>query len=160
MNMKSTYLPYIFAVTLILGCNSNKHQHSDFINLNDYAPPSAKMQKVVFCEEYGGPLLMWDYEYKGNQFLLGSNPQGRIKYILSKDSSFVTPEGIRIGETQVNLKTIGDPIIEERLQGHYKVRLPSGWIVQVNDGSTININTDSIKIVPPKKTIITIIYKM
>jgi len=158
MYMKPTYLYYILIVSLVLSCNTNKH--SDFININDPVPRNAKMQKVIYSEVYGDPLLMWEYEYKGNQFLLGTDRQNRIKYILAKDSSFMTPEGIRIGETHVNLETIGRPIKEASLLGHYRILLPSGWIVQVEDGSAVNIDSGSIQVVKPKKTIVTIIFKM
>jgi hypothetical protein len=156
--MRTTYLYCVSIVSLVLSCNSNKH--SDFININDHVPRSAKMQKVIYSEVYGDPLLMWEYEYKGNQFLLGTDRQNRIKYILDKDSSFMTPEGIRLGETHVNLEMIGKPIKEASIRGHYRILLPSGWIVQVEDGSAVNLDSDSIRVVKPKKTIVTIIFKM
>ena len=141
----------------ILGCKQNIQPRSNFLELNDPLPESALSLNEMMPTQYGDSLALFDYEFKGSHFSVGSDSHGKVKYIMVKDSAFTTPEGIRLGDPGSKLDKVGKPIGSWD-RGYCTVRLNSGWIVLVEGGGSYNVS-GLIQYKHPIDTIITCIFK-
>jgi hypothetical protein len=154
--MKTLHL-ILIAVIVLAGCKSNKQLRTDIIDLNDTLPQSAHSLNKYMYRQRGDSLQTYDYKFNGNHFKLGADTTGRIQWILVMDSIFATPEGIHIGDKGIKAETIGNPI-GKWFNGYFQVRLPSGWIAQIEGGGAFNLNA-LIHNEHPRDTIVTWIYK-
>ena len=64
---------------------------------------------------------------KGIEYIICLNAGKKIEYICTEDKKFVSPEGLKIGDTLKRaLTATPDNLIIERGWAYY-VKLPSGW---------------------------------
>jgi hypothetical protein len=127
----------IITILFLIGCRSHKHSQSDIINIDDAIPQSAQPLNEYIHRERGDSLRAYDYKFNGNHFKLGADSKESIQWILVMDSVYATPEGVHMGDKGTKALAIGEPM-GKWYQGYYQVRLPSGWIAQIEGGGSFD----------------------
>jgi hypothetical protein len=140
--MRITKYIEIFILVLICGCNGSKKK--EFPSIGDSLPDSAIFNNQIF---YKPPELdsafIYKFNYNGISFFLIVNNEYIIENILTSDSNFITPEGIRIGDNAVKADQSGKLVLNSNNYCIYE--MPSKWtivfeVIDTLNRATMNIN--------------------
>ena len=93
----------------------------------------------------------------GIPFFLATNDWITISYISTRDSSFSTPDGVRVGQSYERVRWLGGSQIVPEIGWAYYSYLPSGWCAKYS-GFPGGTSTDSRFILAPCDSVVCEIF--
>jgi hypothetical protein len=136
--------------------NCSKHNINQLPSVGEQLPDSAKyFNRNYYSPLYNDSLCLYKYIFNGILFYIEVDKNKKIFNILTGDSNFVTPEGVRVGNNGVKAKQIGKLVYNRKDLCEYE--LPSKWRVLLKRIDTLKIsNTFILGNSPEKMEIISI----
>ncbi len=120
-----TFLQLLCACALTLGALA--WDSGDAPRLRDHMPCSPGLGLLMIRSAQMSPYC--EILCGSNRFLVASNDSNMIIFVSTKETSFHTPEGIRVGDFHSKVLALkGGEIHSEPGWGYYST-LPSGWHV-------------------------------
>ena len=65
--------------------------------------------------------------YAGITYLIGVDTRGAIRFIETWDGKFISPEGLKVGSSIAQLRSVGGTEPWGELGWGHQAKLPSGW---------------------------------
>ncbi len=75
----------------------------------------------------GRIFIGYDFEWAGIKGIIGADENWAVNYISTSDRAFVTPEGIKVGDSAGKVLEISGAAVTKANDYVFYIRLPSGW---------------------------------
>jgi hypothetical protein len=155
--MRCLFLISISVMLGLVGCMKKDKPNNDLPGIGDHPPKGAIPTNHYVNLGDDDSLQTYKYSWNGSRFFLEVASDNTIRVILTNDTTFITPEGIKVGDKSNKVErwnTLKNPLGSKV----YIVELPSGWKAQLMAGGSLNIGENIISSYP-QDTIITFLSK-
>jgi hypothetical protein len=118
------------------GCGKESQQ-SNILGKNVREVPSAKDTGTLLMISSGSLEKCYEWSSSGARFQVAADASGTVVYLCTKDPSFRTPKGVRVGMPLNQALPLATDGLKKEPGWAYYVTLPSGWCAAFVHGQSM-----------------------